>query len=849
MPERNVIVFKVKNNKVINRLSRKSIVANKTRNIIAIIAIALTTILFTSLFTAGIGMMESIRMQTLRQSGGDGHIVLKYLSEDQYQKLKTHKLVKEASYSKIIAYAVTNPELLKRRMEMYYMDEIAMRLGFCTLTTGKAPVLVNEIAMDTQSLDLLGVPHTVGSKVTLSYIQDGKELTTDFVLSGFWESDTTLPVGFGLVSEAYTKEHADELEYTFDKDSKYEGAINSYVMCNNSFNLWNKMERIVTESGYTLTDDDNSTPARPTDIACNTNWSYVGSGEQIDASAIVAVLAGIILITFTGYLIIFNVFQISVLNDIRFYGLLKTIGTTGKQLKRIVTRQALFLSIIGIPIGLVSGFFIGKAVLPLVMSQTSYGAESVVSINPLIFIGSTVFSLITIFLSTRKPCRIAAQVSPIEAVRYNGGSTMGKKSKRSRDGGKVYRMAMSNLSRSKKSTIITVLSLSLSIVLLNTVYTVSIGFDLDKYIDRFVDADFLAGHANYFNMNHVTSADDATSESLISAIESQESFKAGGRFYYDVNVAQSSIERPLKQGQENAALDGKPMLMLLGMDAFPLSRIELHEGALDLDKLATGKYIIEGLYTDDYGNADKYAKASPYEIGDKVTLNVDGKSREFEILAKMKVAGYTDSPRYSLGDNVMYLPSDVFKELVDDPVIMSYAYNVKPGGEQQMEDFIKHYTENVESSMGYESKLKYINEFQSMQSMVKTIGGVVSAIMGLIGLLNFVNSILTSFNTRKRELATLQSIGMTKKQLVQMLCLEGVYYSAMTVVASVILGILFSATVVGGIIGTLWMFSYHFTLVPIFIICPIMLFMGIVIPFIVYHSAGKQSIVERLREV
>ena len=56
---------------------------------------------------------------------------------------------------------------------------------------------------------------------------------------------------------------------------------------------------------------------------------------------------------------IYNIFQISVSNDIRFLGLLKTIGATGRQLKRMVIIQALFLSAIGIPIGSLIGYGIG----------------------------------------------------------------------------------------------------------------------------------------------------------------------------------------------------------------------------------------------------------------------------------------------------------------------------------------------------------------------------------------------------------------------------------------------------------------------------------------------------------
>ena len=97
---------------------------------------------------------------------------------------------------------------------------------------------------------------------------------------------------------------------------------------------------------------------------------------------------------FTGYLIIYNVFQISVTNDIRFYGLLKTIGTTGRQIKALLRQQALLLSCIGIPIGLVLGWMVGGLLAPMVIQRLD-GVVSTVSVHPLIFVGSALFALFT----------------------------------------------------------------------------------------------------------------------------------------------------------------------------------------------------------------------------------------------------------------------------------------------------------------------------------------------------------------------------------------------------------------------------------------------------------------------
>lgn len=177
-------MMKVSNRKIVSRLAFASFKANKTRNLMAIIAISLTTVLFTTLFTIGIGMGKSFQNQTMRQSGGSAHGALKYITEEQFNAIKDHPLIKEIGYNKFITYA-DNPEFLKRPVEMRYEDEADTKLRFTAPTTGRIPQQEDEIITDSMTLDLLGIPHLVGEKVTLSYTIKEKIYHKDFVLSGF----------------------------------------------------------------------------------------------------------------------------------------------------------------------------------------------------------------------------------------------------------------------------------------------------------------------------------------------------------------------------------------------------------------------------------------------------------------------------------------------------------------------------------------------------------------------------------------------------------------------------------------------------------------------------------------
>ena len=608
-------MLKVKNQKCITRLADKTFQANKTRNIIAVIAIALTTILFTALFTIGSGAVESFQYNTMLQAGGKCHATIKFASPSIYEGVKSHPLVKETGYRLITADSVDNPEFLKRRVEMYYEDETCMELSFISLKEGSIPQAENEIIMDVPSLDLLGVPARIGEKLTLLLTVKGQQVEREFVLSGYWEPvNPSMNVGFAICSKAYTLKYADELAYTHDaanvQDYSMTGSVMYDLMFTNSYGMKQKMQTLVEDLGYSLNDKDDNF------ISANVNWAYLSNSMGADPLTIMTVAAALGLIILTGYLIIYNIFQISVIRDIRFYGLLKTIGTTGKQIKKIIRRQGMRLSLYGIPIGLVVGFLIGKAIVPFIMEVSNYSdGEISISLNPLIFVGAALFSLFTVAISTRKPGRMAAAISPVEAVKYTDTSAeIRKKNKKSTDGGKLFKMALSNLGRNRKRTILVIISLSLSVILMNSVVTLAESFDLNKYLSTFVDTDFLAAHALYFNSDY-RSSDERISESLIQAIKEGPGFEEGGRILFYPGVSVKMPEpNPIHLNEYGAAMNAEgewinvdenmyPRANLYGLEELPLARMEIVAGEKDpavlKEKLDTGNYIIEGLETDD----------------------------------------------------------------------------------------------------------------------------------------------------------------------------------------------------------------------------------------------------------
>jgi len=826
-------MIRIANQKILRLLALRSFRANKTRNLIAFLAIALTTVLFTSLFTIGSGMVETFQRETMRQAGGMAHASLKYLTPEQYEKLKHHPLIKDIGLNIVVATA-DNEVFLKRRVEIWYATSPAAKMGFSYPELGRMPQQENEIVIDSSSLDLLGRPHKIGQRVPLDYTIKGDKHTRIFVVSGIYWSDPAFPIGDVIVSRPFIDKELAGIHPDYRNTSDAVGTIRADIMFRNSMSIEHNIQRVIQESGYSFRESDKN------HIDYGVNWSYMSASASSDPEIIFSILLLALLIILTGYLIIYNIFQISVVKDIRFYGLLKTIGTTPGQVKGLIIRQALLLSLIGIPLGLTIGYLLGIKLLPGIISLSSFDtAQVVASPNLYIFGSAAVFALLTVLISCFKPGRTAGRVSPVEAVRYSGVEANYRRTHKSTtDGGRLYKMARSNLGRDKTRTVIVVASMSLSLILLNSVFTISQGFDMDKYLAKFVQTDFLLAHANYFNIiNGFKSEADALSPRYIDAVNKQEGFAGGGKLYY--NVSKSII---LYQGKEN-------YLQLYGLDDFPLQQLDIVEGKLDMAKLKSGRYIIEGLGEDDYGQV--YRNESHYAIGDKVTLTTERGQHQYTVLAKCRVR-HGNYVRFGIGGEngnfSFYLPSQEFCRIITQPVIMSYQCNFDHSHIADVESFLQGYTKNIEPVMDYESKAKYEGEFKQLQNMLLLVGGILSLIIGLIGILNFVNSMLTSIIVRRREFAMLQSIGLTDRQLRGMLIYEGFYYALATLITSLALGVAISYTVINGMVSKLWFFSYHFTITPLLIACPIMIILLVLIPCVAFYGTNRQSIVERLRE-
>ncbi len=941
----------VNNRACIRRLSFRHMKAAPARNLIAIAAIALTSVLFTAIFTVASSLVYTFEQNNFRIAGGSAHGTFKALDEETLNDLKTDPLIKAYGVRHMLGMVPTREPFQKSHIEVSYRDAADAAFSFCEPTTGRLPAEgTNEAACDAKVLALLGVPAEIGAEFTLPVAmsadaKDGAagwkntEIEATFTLCGFWEHDAA---AFADSADVLLPDSRVEELLRLAGASDADGATGTYfldVMFQSASHIEENMRDILSRHDYPSRD------VRPNERDANgrllprigVNWCYLSAQyENADPITVVSFALVLIIILFTGYLIIYNVFQISVANDIRFYGLLKTIGATGRQLKRIVTLQALLLSAAGIPLGLLTGYGVGALFVPVIVhSLTNYTAGEL-SISPYIFIGAALFSLVTVIFSCRKPGRMAAKVSPVEAVRYTEQSVVsgpgilsrllpfhrakhraGRRTgtrqsaaapqalhpARPRKGASLLRMAIANLSRNRKRTAVTLISLALAVLLLNLTVTFTGGFDMEKYVARNTVSDFHVAYANYYNPSLISYRFDAVSDDLIGRIRAVGGVTEGGVTYgmlldgtwniYEPVAdeaefwAKNQSEAPYypseaaKKSYTDALLDEtgriQSSIQLYGMEDFCLSKLTVVDG--DLSLLSTRDNAVAAVYaTGDYGEIiedSHYARVgdiftlrrASYENRDSDTGRVlsaeevrqylkddrafessllDYTDTDYEVVAVVTMPNPLSYRYYGAPEFVMSAAQ--FKEATGTADAMYYAFNVDEAHRQAMEDFLADFTESEDAQYSYESRLTAEQSFASMRGMFLLAGGALSLIVGMIGVLNFFNTILTGILTRRREFAVLQSVGMTGRQLKGMLVREGVCYALLTLLLAFAL-ILATAPFVSSLLGsTFWFFTYRFTALPALAITPVFLMLGVLLPLVVYRFSADRSVVERLRE-
>lgn len=855
-------------------LTRRNFTANKNRNLIAVLAIMLCTTLFTSITTIGIGTAQSItltfQIQKLSKSDGD----FRFMDASQFETMRQAEWIAEAGLRMPVGY-LSNARL--HNIEFDVLDETQAELTFCMPSHGKTPKQANEIVASDKALRDLGAEPQIGGEVTITFSAHGKTYTMPMIISGWYEAyNDQLSVMWS--APAFRDANPDIFQYTYPEDHELAGTYWSDILAKNKTNLHDKMNDLACQL-----EDPTGSLQKPEHLSAVVN-TVTNPTKDNDTLAMIAIL--LLLFLFCGYLLIYNIFDIAVMQEIRRFGLYRTIGMSRKQVKSLMNRQTLWLSCIGIPFGLLAGFLIGKATIPQIMDyfDTEYQNIAVdVSPSPLIFLGGSLLSALTIFISTRKPIKIAANTPPIEAFRYVESRAGKRASRKSCAFTSLARLAWSNLGRNKRRSAFIVTSLTLCIVLFNCVGTAASSMDIEKQTSYMMRTDFaIVNIVSTNNTKGFSHRSESLKEQTIADIAAQSGVTDGSVIYKntaeDINITygfpNAFLDETVVRDDNDLTFcfdeayrcfglgsDGRPLCNVYGMEEVAIARMDLREGELDAhtlyEEMENGKGVLVGV------NVNRIDMSlneifDIVDIGETITVYRDGEPiMELPVLAKAAIngddieIGYTcNGPNEVGGDGLfLYMPANLYVSLYDEPSIYKYAFNVEETYQADMSAYLDNYREETDPDINYLSSKAARDSAIKFRDMIRFVGGLVGAIFGIAGVLNLTNTIITSILIRRHEFATMQSIGMTNKQLTKMMLLEGLCYAAGSCIVSLAVATALNLTLVKGILSSMWTFTFRFTLMPAIATSIILLAISCIIPVLTLRHFYKGSIVEQLRVV
>ncbi|MEG2668400.1 MAG: ABC transporter permease, partial [Lachnospiraceae bacterium] len=499
---------------------------------------------------------------------------------------------------------------------------------------------------------------------------------------------------------------------------------------------------------------------------------------------------------------------------------------------------------------------VGALLTPIVLSILNTNVIKITA-NPLAFLLSAFFGVFTVVISIRKPSKMAAKVSPIEALHSTDGAQKSRKTSKKSGGIKLWSMALSNVLRNKKKAILVTISLSLSLILLNCAYSMANSFDMDKYLSGMIGSDFALGDVSFFNVHLNYANQDTLSPDFLSALAAKNGVESVSNVYFaepfvatDPRLADlpTKAEKALDlradylQRLKEWIQEPTQIQHIYGLDEPLFSKLTVFSGSIDTEKLKSGNYVIAAPY-------DTEGKLNYYNVGDKVTIaNVAGERKEYEVLA-VAAMPYNISVQHSHA--IMpefFLSTELFLRDIEAKAPMLTTLEMVDALEPDMENYLRDYCENIDQNMQYRSKATLVAEYENIRRTYQSVGLILSVLVAFIGVMNFINTVVTSIVSRRRELAMLQSIGMTGRQTQTMLIFEGLFYTVFTAVFALTVGSVLGYLAIGGLTGGGLYMSLHFTVLPSLLCLPILAVLSIFVPYCTGRSLHRDSIVERLRE-
>ncbi len=792
--------------KMISLMSKQSIKSSRMRNFFVMATIVLASALLTAILMFAIGQNQ----RTKNELSHRYQAAYYNLTKQQAEILKADER---------IAFLVQAKTGILSEMDgfdimPYYVSELSEEIRIAELISGDMPKEENEIAIQTTVLEKMNIDAAVGSSVTFTFY-DGN--TETFRVSGILKGNDTAKQFSVFFSESYAENGSQLTNMPYEIYTKLHNATNM-------------SENMCKEEMYTIGKDagierKNIYPSK----------AFLDSLSVDTQSVMVYGLVGMVILL-ACVLVIYGVFYLSVIGRVHQFGQLRTIGMTQKQMKKLVSCEGGILFFRSAPIGIAIGGIVGFFLVP-----------DGFRIDHTLFVIAFVFAVIYIItiLSVRKPARIAASVSPMEALRYLPQEKMKQAGNK-----KMCRrltplgLGVMNFSKNRKKAAITMMSLGMGGILFMAAATYMSSFDKANFARQgyFVDAEFniyyplSAIELNEYGLSGLQ-AENIINSKMIQELSAIDGVKKV-REIRKLGVQYDYVKNDLYGDNDN--------INPLTNEEFKDIDKYLEEGSVDTQKLMSGDYVLVA-----GNNVVEEIFGWRFVVGDSITIHFyDGNKmteKNVTILGILNnqytidysgVEGWFLMPEQAVLDMVMY------KNLDTNLIVSTEADKEEAVGEKIAEMVADKPQLSVETL----ADRRIVYE-QNANQLFGAISSLAIFIM-MFSILSMMNTLITNIVTRKQELAMLESIGMGKGQMRKMLLGESLLLIVVTICITMTIGTLCGLALSNLLydIGAVYM-AFRFPIVFALAYVGVLTAVPLLITVASMHSFSKEALVERLRGV
>ena len=782
---------------ITKKLAKESLKSEKRRNFMIIIAISLAAFLMSMCGTLFFAFQESQNNMATFQASYDN------LTEDKIEKLR-HQPEIEMVASLYNLGEIKMPEGYS--LYLAYMDDAACYIARnqFTLKDGTMPSKENEIAVDREMVNKYFSNTAIGDKI--SFQINGK--SQDFVISGITESSTESQGNYSCyISKSFV-----------ENSSNYNPAKYQSYVCFADADSTSKeilKERIASIGK---------------EIGADYSLSFLFFRENMGLSFenILTFVSLSVLVLFAGITVIQSIFRISINEKIRNFGQLRTLGTTALQIKKMINYESRYLSWLGIPPGIVLGAIVGTV---LGSNEFSSGFSP---INiPFVMISVSIICTLMVKLSVRKPLKIAATTSPIEAVRYIAYRNAPMQSRKHNKKISPYSLALLNLGRDKKKTASTLLSLIFGGLLL----FISASAAVSNTPEQFVREKFFVNGGSF-------------------------------RIYLsEESVGKNETNNPLNESLKEELLNTKGIQKIIPLrDSVGMCHYSINgnatEGMCDIISVQSTEgnfsfveqHLIDGqmpknqfevLLTDGYMELG-ITKGTPIKItnsGEEIECIVSG------FFDKSFVG--TENGTDAIDPANLIITQELAQQLFTNTENFAYSWEIITD---------KTYNDEIESAIQQKitSKEKglsicsYNDVVEYMESSMNLLFGslqMLSLLILLFGIINLINMTLSNHQARKQEISTLRSVGLSLKQLYRSLITEGLLYVLVSFGIVLLVGIPIAIPVskAVGILFGMPNLSYQFPTMQIGGYLLILILLQLILSVWEIRDLKKRSLTEQMR--